>query len=387
MMILLTSPLHAAKKPEEKATPLDGKEARGAKRVALLTKEGKASIDTAEVKRLLAPDSREGIGLTLRQALEIGLENNLVSHVWDAGLGNQWWVNEAWLAKTFGKTTFKVGRQELDTPLAYTETWSISKNTFDAAVVLNQDIPDTTLVGAWVGRGNGGAGAGGAIYAGVTADAADGVDSFSTYNDSGAYAAGVVTTAIPMTTAQAWYYGVVNVGNALWLQADVALEDSLKGLTLGAQYATLDLDAANSDDGSVWAAKIGYAMDNGLSLSAAYSSEDKSTAGAGWNTATGTGASKLYTEAWWNYGYVTASDTDAWNITAEYSMEDVADFGAYYTSSSNDTTNVDMNELTLTAGKSFGNLDASLAYIYTDADDQNNGDSYNTVQVYLTYNF
>jgi hypothetical protein len=28
-------------------------------------------------------------------------------------------------------------------------------NTFDAAVLINQDIPDTTLVGAWVGKSNG----------------------------------------------------------------------------------------------------------------------------------------------------------------------------------------------------------------------------------------
>jgi imipenem/basic amino acid-specific outer membrane pore len=356
---------------------------------------GQAAVDVA-VSADLANGVAGKMGVTMLNTL--GLENNLVSAVWDAGLSNQWWVNEAWLAKTFGKTTFKVGRQELDTPLAFTETWSIAKNTFDAAVVLNQDIQDTTLVGAWVGRGNGTsatptiASPGSAVapiasYAGVVNNAQNGNDPFGTYWTDGAYTVGVVTTAIPMTTAQAWYYDVVQVAQAFWLQADIALEDNLKGLTLGAQYATLDLDAANTDDGSVWAAKIGYAMDNGLSLSAAYSSEDESTAGAGWNTATGTGNSKLYTEAWWNYGYVTASDTDAWNVTVAYNMEDVADFAAYYTSSSNDTTNVDMNEFTLTAGKSFGNLNTTLAYIYTNADDQNNGDSYNTVQVYLTYNF
>jgi imipenem/basic amino acid-specific outer membrane pore len=44
---------------------------------------------------------------------------------------------------------------ELDTPLAFSETWSIVPNTFEGAVVLNQDLPDTTLVGAWIGKGNG----------------------------------------------------------------------------------------------------------------------------------------------------------------------------------------------------------------------------------------
>ena len=79
-------------------------------------------------------------------------------------------------------------------------------------------------------------------------------------------------------------------------------------------------------------------------------------------------------------------------------MKDIAEFGAYYTSTDQGTgknvvTPVDMTEFTLTATKSYGSLNATLAYIYTDADDQNidpttgNADSFNTIQVYLTYNF
>jgi hypothetical protein len=48
---------------------------------------------------------------------------------------------------------------------------------------------------------------------------------------------------------------------------------------------------------------------------------------------------------------------------------------------------VDMNEVTLEAAKSFGPLDAGLYYIYTDADDQNAGDAYSSVQAYFTLNF
>ena len=52
----------------------------------------------------------------------------------------------------------------------------------------------------------------------------------------------------------------------------------------------------------------------------------------------------------------------------------------------------DMTEVTLEAAKSFGPLDVGLYYILTDAEDQNldtagNGQAYNTVQAYLTYNF
>ena len=87
----------------------------------------------------------------------LGLENNFVSNVWGGahgatlGEGNTYaallggakvdnanWFNEAWAAITLGHTTAKVGRMELDTPLAFTETWSIERNSFEGAVLLNQ---------------------------------------------------------------------------------------------------------------------------------------------------------------------------------------------------------------------------------------------------------
>ena len=364
----------------------------------------------------------------------LGLENNLVSGVWAGATSNtgavtalnsQWWVNEAWLAKTFGNTTLKVGRQELDTPLAFSEKWNIAANSFDAAVVLNNDLPQTTLVAAWVGRGNGAAGQ---VVVGVQ----NGADPFQTYGSaidaayglnlaSGAYAVAAVTKLIPNTVAQVWYYDVVDIAQAWWLQADVDLADLTPGLTFGAQYAYLDptdsVDAAVSravgarvslDESSAWAVKVGYGMDN-LKLAAAYSSTDEDGVVVIANTATGAAVgsqSKLYTEAWWSYGYVGAPNADAWTVSAEYNWEDVANFGAYYTNVNDaETTKAadviagravaknDMTEFTLTASKSFGSLDATLAYIYTDADDQNvdpvtnTSDSYNTIQVYLTYNF
>ncbi len=206
--------------------------------------------------------------------------------------------------------------------------------------------------------------------------------------DNGAYAFGAVTSLIPYTTAQAWYYNVDSVAQAYWLQADIAPEfDTEAKFVLGGQFAgTMAADSLNipdSDDATVWAVKAGVDF-KGLKVSAAYSSVDEGDIGF---ANVGGSQSKLYTEAWWNYGYVSAPDTDAVNITAEYSWADVADFGAYYTGTDSNDRGEDLTEFALTAGKSFGAFDTSIAYIYTDAEDQNNDDSYNTLQVYLTYNF
>jgi len=368
----------------------------------------KSSMGQAALDISVSADLANGVAgkMSVVALNTLGLENNLVSEVWESGLGNQWWVSEAWLAKTFGNTTFKVGRQELDTPFAFSEKWSIATNTFDAAVVLNQDIPKTTLVAAWVGRGNGNTALNdrlGGINEATGAEAtggiglnfaADGADPFETYYSDGAYTAGIVTTAIPMTTAQAWYYDIVNVAQAYWLQADVA---PMKGLTFGVQYANVDAeDAGYNNDTSAWAIKAGYEL-SGLSLSASYSSVDDGDVNIA-NTATNylgtpatdgqpTAQSKLYTEAWWSYGYVSAPDTDAWTLAAEYGLKDIADLGLYYTGTSTDNANkADMTEVTLTASKKFGNLDTTLAYIYTDFDAPNS-DADNMIQVYLTYNF
>jgi len=371
-----------------------------------------SAADTA-LRLGVTGDLTKGVsfGVTGYAVSTLGLENNLVSNTWTGAHGvqgngspfgaqvdDQAWIGEMWVAATLGKTTAKLGRMELDTPLAFSEKWSIVPNTFDAAVLINQDIPDTTVVGAWVGKGNGvnaiGVATGGAkainnstaIGDNVVGSGAD----FNTFMNNGAYALAVVNNSFKPLTAQAWYYNVANVADAYWLQADINCQ-LVKGLKIGAQYADLNptgiLDGL--DDSKAYAFKLGYTGVTNLNVSAAYSKANQDGTLKVANVATnnlGSAQSKLYTEAWWNYGYVGAPDARSWNATAEYDAG-VAKLGAYYTDVNIDKTNVDMKEMTVTATKSFGPLDATLAYISTDADDQNAGDRYDTVQAYLTLNF
>jgi len=107
-----------------------------------------------------------GLGLQGTGLSTWGLEKNLVDNVMQSGLGNNgdtanasdyFAITKAYLTKKIGKTTLKMGRQELPkslSPLAFSEGWNVYKNTFDALVAINSDIPDTTLVGAYVSRSN-----------------------------------------------------------------------------------------------------------------------------------------------------------------------------------------------------------------------------------------
>ena len=350
----------------------------------------------------ITADLTDGIsaGAHLTALSALGL-TNIVSNVWEAELTDEFWFDEAWIAGTYGKTTAKVGRMALDTPLVFTETWSTAKNTFEAGVLINQDIPDTTLVAAYVGEHNSGYAATG-TFAGVVQSFGGGVNNtnFSLVNGGkGAYAVGAVNNSWKPLTVQGWFYNLPSFANAYWLQADLALDF---GLLLGGQFSGIDVKPVATGDSAntAMSAMAGYELKDIVTLSAAFSQtgENDNGIGVGGNVF-GTGQSKLYTEAWWNYGYITRPDTTALNVTAKIpeALTYVA-IGAYFTQVTvgENKTGVDkkqdMMEVTLEASKSFGPLDASLLYIMTDAEDNNvdtsgEGQSFNTVQAYLTYNF
>ncbi|MDQ7043657.1 MAG: hypothetical protein Q9M34_09050, partial [Sulfurimonas sp.] len=116
------------------------------------------SAGQAAVSLSISADVTEGVsvGTKVTALSTLGLEGQLVGGVWEnvSSVEDTFVVNDLWLATTVAKTTAKVGRMELDTPLVFTEKWSIIENTYEAAVLINQDIPNTTLVGAYVGGAN-----------------------------------------------------------------------------------------------------------------------------------------------------------------------------------------------------------------------------------------
>lgn len=354
-----------------------------------------------------------GAGYTVLSTL--GLENNFVSNVWGgshtatAGTGasygsalggakveNANWMNEAWVAvsaNALTKSTVKVGRMELDTPLAFTEKWSIEKNTFEAAVLINQDLPDTTIVAAYVGNGNGTEAFGQAAMQSnvqtlglAVGPVVNANGNFATYGTNGAYAVAAINNSWKPLTAQAWYYDVSKLAQAYWLQGDLdAATLGFAGVTAGLQYANVDV-VGSVDASQTVAGKLGYAMKDMFAASVAYSQVSTAgTIGAA-NTATSTGASKLYTEAWWNYGQVTALGAKTINLTVTSPVSGLFDAALYVTAvDQKAATAQDMTEVALTATKKFGPLDATLAYINTDF--SNAGIDSNMVQAYLTLNF
>jgi len=360
---------------------------------------GDSAVNINYTKKLSDTISVNG-GLTGISTL--GLEGTLVGGTWvshggtrtNAGVQDKVWIDTAnMVINPIDKTMVVAGRMKLkgafDNPLAFTETWNIAENSFDGAAVVDTHIPQTTLVGVWVGRGNGHNGFEN-VDGGMTKYGALslGQSTATGANNKGAYATALITKAIPNTTTQLWYYNVEDQANAYWLQADA----EIAGATIGAQYASIMPKGQfdGKDDTNAFGLKVGYGV-AGVTLAGAYSQvEDNDGLVYMGNTATAGahgGQSKLYTEAWWNYNFVGQAGAKSAMVSAGYKLGST-DLTAQYTTVSNDkgTDNLDeMNEITLTATTKIGALDATVALINTTSDD--NSIDGNTVQVYLTAPF
>ncbi len=330
--------------------------------------KGANSMGDAAVNLNYTKDITSGVTLNagVTGISTLGLENTLVGATWvDHQLKDRVWLDVANITAKIGNTTAVIGRQTLDTPLAFTETWNIAKNTFDAFTVVNSDITNTTLVASAVTRANGGEFKN--LQAGMT-DLGEAI-----------YAFGAVGKITPTITAQGWYFDQAGADNKVWLQGDAGVAN---GVTVGLQYAQVMANAG--DDSSVFAGKVGYEA-NGMAVSAAYSKADDKGAGTFANYG-GFGGSKLYTEAWWNFGFVSKAGAEAITVAAS---TDLAGLGlaAQYTDVSNASNAAadEMSEITLTATKKVGPVDATLALINTASDDDSIDG--NTVQVYLTAPF
>ena len=275
----------------------------------------------------------------------LGLENNLVGGTMATNFdvngtgstGNstddQFWISQAYLTYGMGNTVAKVGIQELNTPLAFTEKWNVVKNTFQAIVLVNNDIENVTLVGAYVGKANSIADNGS-----LTGGAGQVVNYDGKFNSfhGGAYAAGAVAK-IAGVNGQLWYYNIDDVlgldtgASAFWLEADT----KVAGIFLGAQYAASEVDGANNKSLKAYAVKASGDV-AGVNLYAAYSKVgDDAASGTGLgfaNTATGdktklyTGTASVYADG----ATVANEDTKAWKIGAKTKMAGIA-FGASYT--------------------------------------------------------
>ncbi len=150
------------------------------------------------------------------------------------------YLGEANLSYQFDNTTAKIGRMNIYSPLLNSDGWMIFPNNFEALLIKNTDISDTTITAAY-----------------VTEQRGRGDEKFQDegfYND-GVAMIGAVNKSIANTTLSAYYYAADDDidTRALYFEA----KTKVGIFDLGSQYIWISPDQANRAETNAIAAKVG----------------------------------------------------------------------------------------------------------------------------------
>jgi len=251
-------------------------------------------------------------------------------------------LGEAYLQYKTGNTVFKAGRQKLDTPLAGSDDARMLPNLFEAYVVMNSDVANTTLIAAHVtkfAQGTfGRAYNGGLLAATAGYSAADTRDQVGTFVNMGTYALGQKTDGVSVIAAaykngnfkaQVWDYYAHDILNAIYADASISwnclLSDAVKPFAAAQLISESDIGDKYAGDVSslYYAAKVGASVGNFTGY-VAFSQQSEADAGAPLENATITpwGGMPAYTQ-----GMVTRhmflAGTTASKLALVYNFKDV----------------------------------------------------------------
>jgi hypothetical protein len=222
-------------------------------------------------------------------------------------------LSEAYLEYTIGKTTAKVGRQFISTPLVNGSGSRMIKESFEGATVVNTDVPATTLVAGYVSKFQGrstkavdGADLSTASMLGVNSDSPEftktayvtagtgsavgkpgsAVKAGNNFTFDGAYTAAVINKSIPNLALTAQYAQINEVAkradiDLYYTEANYVLP--MNGFKLGfdAQFRGSKTDSALDAynlEGHYTAGRISISELAGFGASFAYGTTSKSDA-------------------------------------------------------------------------------------------------------------
>jgi len=258
-------------------------------------------------------------------------------------------LGEAYIRVHRNNTTLVAGRQQIDTPFADSDDIRMVPNLFEAYVLTNNDVKDTTFIVAHIKK-----------WAGVDAPTQSKFEDL--YADGhGTTMLAVVYNGIENIEISTWYYNIDELTDIFYVEGmtEFFLNENLM-LSLSAQYANFFEDETTGVDGNVYGVSIDLGIKSvGINLVAAYNgtsnSDRKSVINGfgggpymtsmdemtidGLNDAKAyvVGISKEYGSFTFFYGYgnfqegSTMSEVDESDLVAEYSYSDNLNFILMYT--------------------------------------------------------
>jgi len=306
--------------------------------------KGNADIFSTGVMLGYVTDSLYGLslGLTMQSNYAPFADDNAKNLYGTDMYGSGAVLSEAYVTYTIGKTTAKIGRQFISSPLVASSGSRMIKEAFEAAVLINTDLPNTTLVAGYSDKFQGRT----SDYDRSMAGEDSGMPSFkkeavfygtgttagsNVFGFDGAYTAAVINTSITNLTLTGQYLFVndvegTNGGDATvyYAEGSYVLPLSNMKLLFGATYRGSRTSNDTFDgfhvEGNMYQGKIGFKELAGFGASFAYStvSSDQSVLlGAGNGPTTYTAPLIKGAEA------TSGANTDAYKIEATYDFSKV----------------------------------------------------------------
>lgn len=282
-------------------------------------------------------------------------------------------LGEAYLKGKWENTTLTVGRQEIDTPFADTDDIGMIPNTFEAAMLVNKAIKDTTITLGHLHK-----------MAGVDAPYPS---EFTRINDDqGVQLLGVSYEGISNLVLSAWDYRLnrYETDNIAYFEADY--ENKYNDFTYGVnlQYALQNAQIPGADNADIYGIDASVGFENtGLALGVAYNKSEGNAADNGFGggpfftssehltlaEANGEGEAFLYTLNW-----------DAKSIGLENLSFLIGKFIL------EDDNGIQSDEIDFVASYSFSDALSIEAYV-SHIDDKINAAKCKNTRVFLNYTF
>jgi len=340
------------------------------------------------------------VGAQLTGLGTLGLQNSVVSDIMQSADGN---LNGGAITKLYAawsneSTTLKIGRQELPkslSPFAWSESWNVFKNTYEAGLLVNTSIPDTVLVGAWVtGANQNGLGFGANLNEFNDVNGDDGIFMVTAQNKSidGLTVTGSFYYAPSLLSNSAEVDGQpsnIDSDDTTILWGDIAYKNANFPITVAVQGGQVSL-GEDTIDTTAFGAKIGGSFGM-FGLTAAYSSVDEGTSGV-FNV--GGVKTPLYTQMILNQGFI-ASNADTFLIKGTAKVLGGKFIAQYGATTINDVENsdtgiiadVDYSEFDFIYKTKVWNDSTTLlaAYVYQDVEAHEDGN--NVLRFWARYNF
>jgi hypothetical protein len=297
-------------------------------------------------------------------------------------------LSESYLQYTYDKTTFKGGRQFINTPLLAGSGSRLIKESFEGYFLVNNDIPDTTLVAGVVTkyqtRTDKSTYTDNAAAVDFQTNGTGGPGNFNTIKNGGVKTLYIKNTSIPNLTIQGQYAKVNHVLSAIYADAKYTVNIDLKPY-VALQYFDTNYNISGLKNNSLYGIKTGFNI-SGLDLFAGYTSANNTSSDAAVFRGIGQGAYSQFTATTKTAGAdAFSAGTDAWQIGAGYKFGDLKS-KLRFTQFDKLAANSDLNETTLNLEYKFSKeLKAQIDYSILDY--QNNTKDATDLRTRLIYSF